>query len=91
MKNIKYIISTHIMPLIIVFIILFAAYSTDKDSREYYKNSNIKLENPGRWFDVEKINFDNHSYIIFKNKWNSSGDAILHDPDCECMKINKAE
>lgn len=35
---------------------------------------------------VEKITHENHTYLLFHNNWSKSGDNILHDPNCECMK-----
>ncbi len=35
---------------------------------------------------VSKINFDGHSYIFLRNSWSCSGDELLHDPSCQCLR-----
>lgn len=35
---------------------------------------------------VEKMEFENHEYLIFKEKFSSD---VIHNPDCECRKIFK--
>ena len=33
---------------------------------------------------VEKMEFENHEYLIFKDKFSSD---VIHNPDCECRKL----
>ena len=58
-------------------------FATDHPSK--LENSNSKYEiqiAPGRY--LKNIDFKNHSYIHLRNRWNSAGDQLLHDPECKC-------
>ncbi len=39
---------------------------------------------PGRY--IKSTDFNNHSYIHLRNSWNSAGDQLLHDHNCQCYK-----
>ena len=68
-----------IIPLVVVIcLIAVSCNKQDEDKIDYLEIA------PSRY--LYKINFEGHSYIFLRNTWNSSGDKLLHDPDCECLK-----
>ncbi len=63
----------------IAFLLLFSA---SLFSAEILKKEDI------RFGYIEKIAFDDHTYIHIKNTYNSAGDFLLHDPSCKCIKFD---
>lgn len=66
------------VPIILLILALFYFCTFDKFK---LKPAHIA---PGRFF--EKVEFENHSYVYLRNKWNAGGDQLLHDPDCQCLR-----
>lgn len=67
------------------FLLLFLSISS------LFANQVLIQERVTLGIDVFKIEFENHTYIYFRNTWNSAGSAWFHDPECEKCKLKKTE
>ena len=75
---------------IIISVIAFVIVKVEKSKNEEdYKIKILAKEEIGSSRYLVKLSFDGHSYIYLKNTWSCSGDRIMHDPGCECLKIGK--
>lgn len=61
--------------------LLFSVFLT---SSSYSSES---VEGSSRTLYVEKLKFENHSYLHFLESWPNSTSIIIHDPECPvCVK-----
>lgn len=52
-------------------------------SSPMYAAEVLKKEKVESGVYVYKIKFEEHTYILFWNKWNSAGNGWFHDPECK--------
>jgi hypothetical protein len=38
---------------------------------------------------ITKFEFEGHTYLVLSNSWSSSGDSMIHDQNCLCLKKEK--
>lgn len=78
----------------IIFISIKGDDSSKNDIDDQYKEIQFKVikiiptKSYGYYkYDIKFIMIKNHQYILFKDRTMSGGTGIVHDPDCQCLKI----
>jgi hypothetical protein len=73
-----------IVYVLFMFIMILCTSKNEKNDDQFTEIAT------GRY--LKKIEFEGHTYIYLRNTWNSAGDNLLHDPNCQCQPIvNKKE
>lgn len=57
-----------------------------KDQRKKAESMAILKDEQVDYYRMQKIRFENHTYIFFSNRWDKVGHTFFHDIDCEFCK-----
>jgi hypothetical protein len=74
--------------IILLFIPLFLviAFCIYMDIQESKKEKPFKeIVDLGNGRHIYSLEIEGHSYMMYRNSWNSNSDRIIHSPNCECM------